>query len=139
MWQTIADAKAKDKTERIGCGGHRAATTTQFAMPVNTPGVSTTTMTAHSAVNALPPSVSHPSTTHTIGQLTLPPITNADVIHYTKIGLSDKVIINLIGEAQSPGSVQFDLRANALSDLADHGVSPAVITLMQKRGANASR
>jgi len=58
-------------------------------------------------------------------------ITNADITRYVKIGLPENVIINLIGEAQSAGRVQSDLTASALSDLADRGVSSAIITLMQ--------
>jgi hypothetical protein len=64
-------------------------------------------------------------------QSTVSPITNADVIQYVKIGLSQQEIINLISEAQSAGRVQFDLRADAVSLLTDHHVSSAIIALMQ--------
>lgn len=58
-------------------------------------------------------------------------ITNADVIHYQQIGLSNESIINLVAEAQAAGLVQFDLRAEALADLAHHRVSPEIVNLMQ--------
>lgn len=70
------------------------------------------------------------SSVHVAGaQSTVSALTNADVIRYVALGISDQVMRSLINEAKA---TTFDLTPAAVVDLASHGVSPAVIAAMRQ-------
>ena len=62
-------------------------------------------------------------------QSTVSPLTNADLIRYVALGISDQVMSNLINEATA---TKFDLSPAAIADLESHGVSQAVIAAMRQ-------
>lgn len=70
------------------------------------------------------------SSVHAAGaQSTVSALTNADVIRYVALGISDRVMGIFINEATA---TKFDLSPAAVADLASHGVSPAVIAAMRR-------
>jgi hypothetical protein len=70
------------------------------------------------------------SSVHVAGaQSTVSALTNADVIRYVALGISDRVMGIFINEATA---TKFDLSPAGVADLASHGVSPAVIAAMRR-------
>jgi hypothetical protein len=65
-------------------------------------------------------------------QATSTVLTNADVIRFVAMGLSDQVVKTLIDEAKVANATKFDLSPSAVSDLAAHGVLPAAIAAMRQ-------
>lgn len=65
----------------------------------------------------------------------LAPLTTQDVTAMSKAGISDSVIVTMIGVSHS----RFNLSANDVIALADSGVSPTVINAMIKSEEKASR
>jgi hypothetical protein len=107
QWQTITEARAKDKTERIGCGRYVAPTTSGFAMPLtNMPSVSATTTSLTPPLDALPAGTSRPSATSTLA------------------GLTEGQVRSRFGMPSSTGSGvwYFDRPAGTLRVYFDHGM-----------------
>ena len=65
----------------------------------------------------------------------VPPLTNADIRRLAAIGVSEQTVIAVIRETSA---VQFDLSAQALSDLSASGVSTAVLAAMHSSLTPAS-
>lgn len=59
------------------------------------------------------------------------PLTNADVVRFVGLGMSEDVVTNLIAEAKQKDLARFDLSEAAVAELAAHGVTPSVIALMR--------
>ncbi len=59
-------------------------------------------------------------------------LTNADVIHYVKVGMSEQAVTTMVTEAIKARAIRFDLSPSGVADLEGHGVSPAVIAAMRQ-------
>jgi hypothetical protein len=59
-------------------------------------------------------------------------LTNAHVIRFVAMGISEQSVTTLINDANVARATKFDLGPAAVADLAAHGVSPAVITEMHE-------